>query len=245
MRTRLVCSVAAICGVAALALTIAVVTSPRRAKETSPQRARVQLWERGPYWATTNIGADKPEDYGLYFWWGDTIGYRREGDAWVANDGSSSRFRFPSEWETPTCYKDRATLQSEEWCVLKDGTCVLAPDYDAAHVHWGGGWRMPTQQELIALVDKCDWTRTTQNGVRGYIVHGRGNFSSESIFLPCAGEGHELFLVDADKYGYYWSSVPYSNTQAFYLGLFHDGSKTSDASRSSGSPIRPIQGYVE
>ena len=37
---------------------------------------RVQLWAGGPYWATTNIGADKPEDYGLYFWWGDTTGHR-------------------------------------------------------------------------------------------------------------------------------------------------------------------------
>ena len=41
-------------------------------------RGKVQLWEGGPYWATTNIGAEKPEDYGYYFWWGDTVGYKRE-----------------------------------------------------------------------------------------------------------------------------------------------------------------------
>ena len=50
----------------------------------------VQLWENGPYWAETNIGAEKPEDYGYYFWWGDTVGYKRVGDAWVASDGSCS-----------------------------------------------------------------------------------------------------------------------------------------------------------
>ena len=47
-------------------------------------RAMVQLWDGGPYWATTNIGAEKPEDYGYYFWWGDTVGYKREGNKWVA-----------------------------------------------------------------------------------------------------------------------------------------------------------------
>ncbi len=51
------------------------------------EHKKVQLWKGGPYWAETNIGAEKPEDYGLYFWWGDTIGYKRENDAWVASDG--------------------------------------------------------------------------------------------------------------------------------------------------------------
>ncbi len=65
----------------------------------------VQLWENGPYWAETNIGAEKPEDYGYYFWWGDTVGYKREGNAWVASAkpskelyaGSSSNFSFEIE----------------------------------------------------------------------------------------------------------------------------------------------------
>ena len=55
---------------------------------------KVQLWENGPYWAETNIGADEPWDSGYYFWWGDTLGYKRVNDAWVATDGSSSNFEF-------------------------------------------------------------------------------------------------------------------------------------------------------
>ena len=55
---------------------------------------KVQLWEGGPYWATTNIGAEKPEDYGYYFWWGDTVGYKRENNKWVASDGSNLNFSF-------------------------------------------------------------------------------------------------------------------------------------------------------
>ena len=111
---------------------------------------KVQLWEGGPYWATTNIGAEKPEDYGYYFWWGDTVGYKREGDAWVATDGSSSNFSF-NEADTATYGKEISTLQSEGWIVSKDGTYVLAPEHDAAQVQWGGGWRMPTYQELYDL----------------------------------------------------------------------------------------------
>ena len=73
---------------------------------------RVQLWEGGPYWATTNIGADEPHEYGYYFWWGDTVGYKRVNNAWVASDGSSSNFMF-RESNTPTDDKDIATLKSE------------------------------------------------------------------------------------------------------------------------------------
>ena len=58
---------------------------------------KVQLWENGPYWATTNIGAEKPEDYGYYFWWGDTVGYKRQGNAWVASNGSKLYFSFEGE----------------------------------------------------------------------------------------------------------------------------------------------------
>ena len=77
---------------------------------------KVQLWEGGPYWADTNIGAEKPEDYGFYFWWGDTVGYKREGETWVASDGSFSHFEFDEE-HTPTCHKKLSTMKSEGWIV--------------------------------------------------------------------------------------------------------------------------------
>ena len=98
---------------------------------------KVQLWAGGPYWATTNIGAEEPWEYGLYFWWGDTVGYRRENDAWVASDGSSQSFSFDSG-NTPTYNKNNSTLQSEGWVIRKYGGYVLAPEHDAVHVHWGG-----------------------------------------------------------------------------------------------------------
>ena len=209
---------------------------------------KVQLWEDGPYWATTNIGAENPEDYGYYFWWGDTVGYRREGNAWVATDGSSSNFSFGSG-NTPTYNKTPATLQSEGWVVSENGTYVLAPEHDAAQVQWGGGWRMPTYQELYDLCyNKCDWTWTTQNGVNGYVVRGRGDYASASIFLPCAGDGYGTSLNGSGSYGRYWSSVPLSDNSyySWYLG-FISGYRYVDYDyyRSDGFSVRPVQGFAQ
>ena len=207
---------------------------------------KVQLWEGGPYWATTNVGAEEPEEYGLYFWWGDTVGYRREGDAWVASDGLSQNFSF-SSGNTPTYPKSVSTLQSEGWIVTKDGANVLAPEHDAAHVHWGGAWRMPTYQELYDLCyNKCDWTWTTQNGVNGYVVRGRGDFSANSIFLPAAGIGYGSSLDYAGSTGFYRSSVPYSDSY-YARGLyFYSGyHRTDDNFRYYGFSVRPVQGFAE
>ena len=196
--------------------------------------SRVQLWEGGPYWATTNVGAESPEQSGYYFWWGDTVGYKWENEKWVASNGSSSNFSF-EERNAPTCGKDLATLQREGW-ITADG--VLAPEHDAAHVHWGGGWRMPTQQELYDLDSKCIWERTTVNGVDGYTITGP---DSGSIFLPCAGYGNWTSLNFAGSSGDYWSSVPFSDYYSAWDLCF--GSGYSD--RAHGLSVRPVQGFTE
>lgn len=142
---------------------------------------KVQLWAGGPYWATTNIGAENPWEDGYYFWWGDTIGYKRENDAWVASDGSLSSFSFdPSN--APTYGKKIIQLQSEWWVTTGNN---LVPEYDAAQVHWGGKWRMPTADELFGLINKCYYELTTMNGVQGIVFSGKGDFAANSIFLPC------------------------------------------------------------
>ena len=211
----------------------------------------VQLWEGGPYWAECNVGATKPEEYGYYFWWGDTVGYKREGNAWMATDGSSSNFQFCEDpISQQTCNKSIATLQSEGWIVSKDGTYVLAPEHDAAHVHWDGEWRMPTEQELADLDSKCDWTWTTMNGVRGYLVQGKGGYTSASIFLPCAGYGDGASLnyagSNGNYWGNYWSSVPYSDDDiAWFLYFGSSGHCTNGSYRDGGRSVRPVQGFTE
>lgn len=200
---------------------------------------KVQLWENGPYWAETNIGAEKPEEAGYYFWWGDTIGYKWENNAWVASDGSSSGFSF-SYGNAPTYGTDAATLQSEGW-ITEDG--VLAPDHDAAQSQWGGGWRMPTVQDLNDLCyNKCDWIWTTTNGVNGYLVRGKDEYSSASIFLPCTGYGSGNSRTAFSTHGYYWSSVPSSWNNAGGIVYLSDRNNIEYTSvRYAGSPIRPVQ----
>jgi len=201
----------------------------------------VQLWEGGPYWATTNIGAEEPWDYGYYFWWGDTIGYKRENDAWVANDGSSANFSFK---KVPTYLKTIGDLRNQGWIDAND---CLTTEHDAAQAHWGGGWRLPTYREQSDLVANCTWIWTTTNGVKGYIVRGKGDYASKRIFLPAAGFGRETSLTWANTSGRYWSSSPVNTTGTARGITFASGEHTagnSDNGRSDGFSVRPVRGFV-
>ena len=105
----------------------------------------VQLWENGPYWAECNVGASKPEEYGYHFWWGDTVGYTNTGSGWISvADGTGISFTN-SNTAASTCDKSDSALQSEGWI---DATGNLVAEHDAAHVHWGGEWLMPTRDEI-------------------------------------------------------------------------------------------------
>ncbi len=202
----------------------------------------VQLWEGGPYWATTNIGAEEPWDYGYYFWWGDTVGYKRENDAWVASDGSSSGFSFD---KVPTGGKTIGNLQNQGWV---DADYNLTPEHDAAQAHWGGSWRMPTYAEQSDLASKCTWIWTTTNGVQGYIVRGKSNYASKSIFLPAAGYGNNASLTKAGSFGRYWSTFPVSGTTGCARGItFSSGGHSagdSNNGRSNGFSVRPVRGFI-
>ena len=211
-------------------------------------RDKVQLWEGGPYWATTNIGAERPEDYGSYFWWGDTVGYKWENEQWVASDGSASGFSFSEDnAQIKTFGKEVVALLSEGWIVNEDGSNVLAPEHDAAQAHWGGGWRMPTKQELDDLQKMCEWNWTMVNGVSGYEVRGKDDYASASIFLPAVGFGRKTSLESFGSGGHYWSSVPYLdyNFSTSYLYFYPGGHRTSYADRYDGKPVRPVQGFTE
>jgi hypothetical protein len=202
---------------------------------------KVQLWENGPYWATTNIGAEKPWESGYYFWWGDTIGYKHENGKWVASDRSSLNYSFVRNTsKVPTVNLSISELQSKGW-ITSEG--ILSSKHDAAHVQWGGNWRMPTDQELSSLKVRCEWLWMTINGVKGHLVLGKGVYSSAGIFLPCTGAVEETSIHSAD-YGYYWSSVPKALGYAGWLLQFSSswsGVIGVDHKRWWGQAIRPLQ----
>ena len=194
----------------------------------------VQLWEGGPYWADRNVGASRPEDYGLYFWWGDTIGYRPSTFS-LTGESLSNVFSFnfsASNCPTENSGKSIATLQSEGWIVNNNGTYVLAPSHDAAHVHWGGNWRMPTDAEF---------------GVYGRLVTGKGAYADRSIFLPFAGYGYRTTLYYSGSSGRYWSSVPYLDSyyHAWSLYFYVGGHDTDYDNRYRGQSVRPVQGFAQ
>ena len=217
----------------------AVVTATVEVPKGKPKK--VQLWAGGPYWADRNIGADVPWEAGLYFWWGDTVGYKRVNNAWVASDGSSTNFQFYYDpISEQTHGMSPSVLYSEGWTTASD---VLTKRHDAAHVKFGGSWRMPTYRELSSLTVNCDWTRTAMNGVNGYVVRGRGTYASNSIFLPFAGYGVGTSLCDAGSRGHYWSSA--TTTSAGYYGSwsldFGSDVQLRSHGRDDGFSVRPVQ----
>ena len=220
-----------------------------------PDNSGVQLWENGPYWAECNVGAMKPEDYGYYFWWGDTVGYARSGGmltsnfihpeyytgvTWVSSTGepmSSSPFDYES---CPTYEKENAELQSAGWI---DSTTNLVAAHDAATAHLGAPWRMPTSAEMEALVSHCTTTWITTNGVYGRLVTGTGDYANRSIFLPAAGYGSGSSFYDPGSQGDFWASTPVSDFEynAFRLYFNSSSFRQSDYSRYLGQPVRPVR----
>jgi len=168
----------------------------------------VQLWENGPYWSECNVGADKPADNGYYFWWGDTVGYKRNAanNGWISvKDGTA--FEFVSG-NCATYDKSVDTLRSEGFI---DSTDNLTAKHDAATAHLGALWRMPSVSDINALVKNCDTAWTIKDGVNGRLVTGRGAYADRSIFLPATGYGGYPVgsdVVQVGDRGEYWFSTP-------------------------------------
>ena len=119
-------------------------------------------------------------------------------------------------------------------------------DYDAAHIRWGGSWRLPTKKEFEELVHKCNWSWTSSNGIKGYKVQGT---NGNSIFLPAAGQIREDSHHWIEERGYYWTSTKGSTSQyAYYLvfapfvadGVLGTESDNGYDFRYWGYSIRPV-----
>ncbi len=178
-------------------------------------------------WATCNVGATTPEGYGNYYAWGET------------------KPKSTYNWSTYK-YCNGTTYSMTKYCTdseygIVDNKTTLELSDDAAHVNWGGSWRMPTKAEQDELGDtnNCTWTWTTQNGVNGYKVTSKKN--GNSIFLPAAGYRSNSNLSRAGSFGYYWSSsLSTSNSDgAYYLDFLSSGVDW-DYYRCSGLPVRPV-----
>ena len=181
----------------------------------------------GIKWATCNVGANSPEEYGGYYAWGET-------------EEKSNYYWSTYKW----CNGSKKTMTkycTNSYYGTVDNKTVLDPEDDVAHVKWGGSWRMPTEAEREELWNKCSWTRTTQNGVNGYKVTGpNGN----SIFLPAAGYRFDTAVFNRGTSGYYWSSSlgGYSCNYAFSLYFNVDSyfDLNGYCRRYDGISVRPV-----
>jgi hypothetical protein len=214
----------------------------------------VQLWENGPYWAECNVGATKPEEFGYYFWWGDTVGYTRSGGTltsnffhpeyytnvtWVSSTGEQMS-SSPFTTSCPTYEKENAELFSAGYI---DSTTNLVAAHDAATAHLGAPWRMPTSAEIEALVSNCTTMWITTNGVNGRLVTGQGAYANRSIFLPAAGYGSGSNFYDPGSYGDSWASTPNPDFSYNAWRLYFNSSnfRQGDYSRYLGQPVRPVR----
>ena len=182
----------------------------------------------GLLWATCNVGANAPEEYGDYFAWGET----QPKDIY--------------NWSTyQYCNGSGGTLtkycnnSSYGYNGFTDNLTTLLPEDDAATANWGSDWRMPTLEEWNELYNNTTNTWTTQNGVNGRLfTASNGN----SLFLPAAGYRWDGELYFAGSLGFCWSSSlsPDCPNDAWYL-YFNSGYTGVDyGSRGYGFSVRPV-----
>ena len=180
-------------------------------------------------WASCNIGASNPEDYGDYYAWGETE---------TKSNYSWSTYKFGTSSSGPFSKYNTYSL-----CGTVDNKTFLEPEDDVAHVKLGGKWRMPTDAEWTELrnTDNCTWTWTTQNGVYGRLVTSKK--TGNSIFLPAAGDRNTGYLYNTGSDGLYWSSSLYTYTYpnfAWYVGFNSDFVGRGDFDRFNGLSVRPV-----
>lgn len=191
-------------------------------------------------WATFNVGAKKPEDYGYFFAWGETE--PKEGYDW-AKEGDY-KWGVYSNTASPKFGMTKYTGD----VAGGDGLKTLQAGDDAATANWGSRWRTPTRDEINELLDKtkCEWTWDAAK--KGYTVKSRR--TGNSIFLPCPGWHGVTWRGEVGPFnvgtnGYYWSSTVHES-QPNRAYLFDFGSAAQglvDSYRSTGASVRPVTSY--
>gem|GEM_PF-2008790 len=171
-------------------------------------------------WASFNIGASKPEEYGCYFACGD-VG----GQSWLGTSWSGDGFSTNPQREV-------------------DSDNNLKPEYDAAHVNLGGDWRMPTSAEMQELINNCTATWTTNyngTGVSGMIFTGKKTgYKDKSIFIPAAGYSQYDDLIGTGGTGCFWTSSSSTTDSATSLSVSSNGTDYHNCYRKQGQSIRAV-----
>ena len=181
----------------------------------------------GTKWATCNIGAEKPEDYGDFFAWGEI------------------KPKTIYNWSTyKWCNGYERTLT--KYCMGSyagrvDNKCILEFIDDAAYIILGNNWDMPTRIEYEELIKNCNWIWTTRNGINGYKIVSKTN--GKSIFIPASGNiTDSKWFNNGGHFGSYWSKSLATTGSSFACHLYFSSSNVylSEIERYRGLTIRPV-----
>jgi hypothetical protein len=153
-----------------------VAKNPDEKKNIIPEQVDLGL---SVNWATFNLGASSPGEYGDYLSWGEITGKG------YYSTGSYS-------------------YNYEQYLDMTNGDNISGTQYDAAHVRLGGEWRMPTREECEELVNNCTWSwEQYEGGNWGMkVTASNGN----SIFLPAGGYPNPTW-TNVGSYGTYWTAT--------------------------------------
>lgn len=189
-------------------------------------------------WADMNIGAKTPEGYGDYFAWGEIK--TKEKYNWAS-------YAWGDKSE-PESREDYENLKMSKYCMFaaygtKDGKSVLEPADDAAAQIWKNGWRMPTVEEVNALMNNCTWEWARVEGLYGYEVTSKK--TKKSIFFPANGMYSKDGSNNVGMKCNYWTSSLFTQNEQYYAYSFMYNKENGDMYQSNtfrnlGMGIRPV-----
>lgn len=190
----------------------------------------------GTLWATCNVGANKPWEYGKYFAWGDTKGYY---------DNEKHDFSWNSYKWCNGAFNTLTKYNNHSGCGSVDDKLVLDPDDDAVHVHMGGDWHMPTLAQLNELLyfTTQQWVENYQGtSINGRLYTSRKD-TSKFIFIPASGYHLKSYVKYKGSDAYLWGSTLYTDYPSGASGLYFnsDNYDIYDFHRYNGFCVRGVK----
>ncbi len=184
----------------------------------------------GTLWATMNLGAEKSEDYGEYFSWGETApksSYFPEDYKWCDNG------------QVDMCLK----YNTRDDCGTVDNIIELEPDDDPATVLWGKGWCTPSEEQFRELINSNNTIISLENtnGVNVMQITSRKN--GRVLLLPSAGDKCGKNIYYEDSRGNYWTRSLYVDEpwNATELNYYDGGAAFIKCFRYYGLTVRPVR----
>lgn len=177
----------------------------------------------GNLWASCNVGANTPTDWGKFYAWGDTIS--------------------KSSYESGNCSTFGKTVEQLSMTGYTNRGGILTSTRDAAVHNWGGYWKTPTREDFVELINECTWTWVKMENTQGYEVKSKREGNENSIFLPAAGSKDEFDLRMQGVQGWYWTSAAFSGNDYLSWSVTFDnteGIQVTPLSRRSGFCVRAV-----